>query len=89
METTQAICHAEGDEYNSGADVAIILQREIQGYMGHDQFAVGEGTFMRRFPIYLERDTNAAPNGLTRQIQYKLEPGEAGWILRPDRVVEF
>ena len=49
-----------------------------QGYMGHDQFAVGEGTFMRRFPIYLEGDTNAAPTGCTRQIQYKLEPGEAG-----------
>ena len=60
-----------------------------QGYMGHDQFAVGEGTFMRRFPIYLEGDTNAAPTGVTRQIQYKLEPGEAGWILRQDRVVEF
>jgi len=44
---------------------------------------------MRRFPIYLEDDTNAAPTGVTRQIQYKLEPGEAGWILRQDRVVEF
>jgi hypothetical protein len=60
-----------------------------QGYMGHDQFAVGEGTFVRRFPIYLEGDTNAAPTGLTRQIQYKLKPGEAGWILRQDRVIEF
>ncbi len=60
-----------------------------QGYMGHDEFAVGEGTFMRRFSIYLEGDTNAAPTGVTRQIQYKLEPGEAGWILRQDRVVEF
>lgn len=61
----------------------------VKGYMGHDEFAVGEGTFMRRFPVYLEGDTNAAATGGTRQLQYKLEPGEAGWILRQDRVVEF
>jgi hypothetical protein len=59
-----------------------------RGYMGHDQFAIGEGTFMRRFPVYMEGDTNAAPTGDTRQIQYKLEPGEASWILRQDRVVD-
>jgi hypothetical protein len=60
-----------------------------QGYMGHDEFAVGEGAFLRRFPIYKDGDTNAQPTGGTRQIQYKLEAGEAGWILRQDRVVEF
>lgn len=59
-----------------------------QGYMGHDQFAVGEGTFMRRFPVYLEGDSNAAPTGGTRQIQYKLEHGEAGWVLRQDRMAK-
>jgi hypothetical protein len=60
-----------------------------QGYMGHDEFAVGEGAFLRRFPIYKDGDPNAQPTGGTRQIQYKLEAGEAGWILRQDRVVEF
>ena len=60
-----------------------------KGYMGHDEFAVGEGTFLRRFPIYKDGDSNAQPTGGTRQIQYKLEAGEAGWILRQDRVVEF
>jgi len=60
-----------------------------QGYMGHDEFAVGEGTFLRRFPVYLDGDQNANPTGGTRQIQYKLEAGEAGWILRQDRIVEF
>jgi len=60
-----------------------------QGYMGHDEFAVGEGTLLRRFPIYRENDTNAEPTGGTRQIQYKLVAGEAGWILRPDRSVDF
>jgi len=24
-----------------------------------------------------------------RQLQYRLEPGEAGWILRVDKVVEY
>jgi hypothetical protein len=59
-----------------------------KGYMGHDTFAVGEGTFVRRFPVYREGDTNAAPTGGNRQIQYKLAAGEAGWVLRKDRIVE-
>ena len=61
----------------------------LTGYMGHDEFVVGEGTFVRRFPIYRDGDTNAESTGGTRQIQYKLEAGEAGWVLRQDRVVEF
>ena len=60
-----------------------------QGYMGHDEFVVGDGTFVRRFPIYRHGDNNAKPTGGTRQVQYKLESGEAGWVLRQDRVVEF
>jgi len=61
----------------------------LQGYMGHDEFFVGEGTFIRRFPVYRDGDNNAEPSGGTRQIQYMLEAGEAGWVLRQDRVVEF
>ena len=60
-----------------------------QGYMGHDEFAVGEGTFIRRFPVYREGDTNAQATGGARQIQYKLEAGETGWVLRQDRVLEL
>ena len=60
-----------------------------QGYMGHDEFAVVENTFVQRFPIYADGDTNSAPSGKTRQLQYKLEPGEAGWVLRLDRTVEY
>jgi hypothetical protein len=62
---------------------------EARGYMGHDEFAVVENTFVRRFPIYRDGDTNSAPSGGTRQIQYKLEAAEAGWVLRQDRVVEY
>lgn len=61
----------------------------MQGYMGHDEFAVGEGTLLRRFPVYREGDTNAQPTGGTRQIQYTLEAGEAGWVLRQDRVLDL
>jgi hypothetical protein len=60
-----------------------------KGYMGHDEFRVVENTLVQRFPVYKEGDTNAAPSGGTRQLQYKLEPGEAGWVLRVDKVVEY
>lgn len=59
------------------------------GYMGHDEFAVVENVLARRFPIYREDDSNSNPSGQTRQIQYKLTAGEAGWILRVDKVVEY
>jgi hypothetical protein len=51
-------------------------------YMGHDEFAVVEGTLVRRFPIYKAGDTNAKATGRLRQVNYKLKPGEAGWVLR-------
>lgn len=60
-----------------------------KGYMGHDEFAVVENRLVRRFPVYLAGDTNAEPSGGTRQIQYRLDAGEAGWILAVDRVVEY
>ena len=60
-----------------------------KGYMGHDEFRVVENTLVQRFPVYKDGDTNAAPTGGTRQLQYTLEPGEAGWVLRVDRIVEY
>lgn len=36
----------------------------------------------------IRKDTNAKPTGGMREIQYRLVPGEAGWILKVDRVVE-
>lgn len=48
-----------------------------QGYMGHDEFTIVETSLSRRFPIYLEGDTNSNPTGGTRQIQYKLVAGES------------
>ena len=60
-----------------------------RGYMGHDWFAVVEGTLVRRFPVYREGDPNSAPGGGVRQMQYKLKAGEAGWILKLDRTIDY
>jgi hypothetical protein len=60
-----------------------------KGYMGHDGFAVLENALGRRFPIYNEGDVNSQPTGKTRQLQYKLKAGEAGWVLAIDKVSEF
>jgi hypothetical protein len=60
-----------------------------KGYLGHDEFRVVENTLVRRFPVYADKDTNAQPTGGTRQVQYQLKAGEAGWILKPYRVVNF
>ena len=64
-----------------------------KGYMGHDQFAVGKGSLLRRFPLYHQADSNSKisgkPTGKTHQLQYKLKAGEAGWILRLDRSMDY
>lgn len=57
-----------------------------KGYMGHDEFQVVENTLVRRFPVYGGTDVNARPTGGTRQVRYKLKAGEAGWLLKPDRI---
>lgn len=60
-----------------------------EGFMGHDQYRVVENRLVRRYPLYNDADTNAAPTGKTRQLQYRLEAGEAGWILRLDRSIDY
>lgn len=57
-----------------------------EGYQGHDEFAVVENRLARRFPVYREGDSNATPTGGTRQLNYRLVAGEAGWLLRLDNV---
>ena len=63
--------------------------KALKGYMGHDEFAVIENSLARRFPLYKDGDTNGKPSGGMRQIQYKLKAGEAGWILKVQRIDEF
>lgn len=64
-------------------------KKDMQGYMGHDEFEVMENTLVRRYPVCKEGDSNADPTGGHRQFQYKLGRGEASWIFQIDRVVEF
>jgi hypothetical protein len=66
-----------------------LAEKDLAGYMGHDEFAVVEGSFVRRFPVYKAGDSNSSPTGGWRQFQYKLKAGEACWILRIKRVVSF
>ena len=64
-------------------------KKNTVGYRGGDEFAVVESNFVRRFPIYPEDKSIAAPTRRTRQLQYKLKAGEAGWILRIDKSFEY
>lgn len=59
-----------------------------KGYMGHDEFAVVERRLVRRFPVYRANDTNSAPSGGERRLQYKLTQGEATWRLEIGHVTE-
>lgn len=55
-------------------------KRAAKRYRGGDEFATVESTFVRRFPL---------SKGKTRQLQYKLRAGEAGWVLRLNRQLDF
>ncbi len=59
------------------------------GYRGHDEFSVVENTLVQRFPVYRTGDADDAPSGGMRQLQYKLKAGEASWVLRLDRIVNY
>jgi hypothetical protein len=63
--------------------------KTASGYQGEDSFAVVESTLVQRFPVYDSADAGAGRTGKMRQVQYKLVAGEAGWILREDKVTEF
>jgi hypothetical protein len=80
-----------GYAVNRGKSVTPITLPELSddpvasaGYQGHDEFALVEGTLVRRFPVLRSGDTNASPSGGRRQLHYRLIAGEAGWLLRLD-----
>lgn len=59
------------------------------GYRGHDEFAIVENSLSRRFPIFPEDEAKTQPTGKMRQLEYKLHPGEAGWVLKVEKSTEF
>ena len=62
---------------------------QSKGYRGGDEYAVVEGILGRRFPIYPDDQPESKPTGKVRQIQYKLHQGEATWLLKVGKVLEF
>lgn len=66
-----------------------LTPKEAKGYRGRDEFAVVEGILARRFPIFPDDNPASQPTNKIRQLQYKLKAGEAGWLLKVDKVIEF
>ena len=54
----------------------------FEGYMGHDSFFFQENKLARKFPIYLESDSNSNPTGGEKEISYLLLQGEASLQLK-------
>lgn len=85
-----------GYSVNNGKSISQIYFPDISenkeagvGYMGHDEFAVVETSLVQRFPIYKSGDSNSNPTGGTRQIQYKLQDGEASRLFVIDKISEY
>jgi len=85
-----------GYSVNDGKSMSRINLPEVaenpktnMGYMGHDEFAIVENTFVQRFPVYKPGDVNAKPTGGMRQIQYKLKNREASRQFVVDKIVEY
>lgn len=73
---------------NNGKSLSSIYLPKIEDdeklaseYVGHDEMEIVESCLCRRFRI---KDTE-----MTRQLQYKLVPGEAGWLLRLDKILKY
>lgn len=55
-------------------------KKAFENFEGNDEFRVVENSLVRRFPIKENK---------TKQIQYKLIPGEASWQLKVDKILEY
>lgn len=66
-----------------------LSEKDREGYMGHDEFAVVETTLARRFKLYRPGDANGAPTGGYRQLQYKLRQGPGGPRLALDKSISY
>lgn len=62
---------------------------QAQGHQGHDSFSVEGKRLVRRFPVYRPGDAQATPTGGQRALSYRLQAGEAGWLLVLDRAVDM
>lgn len=60
-----------------------------KGYRGHNEIALVENVIAQRFPVYKDADKDGKASGGMRQLQYKLKPGEAGWLLKLSKTIEY
>lgn len=65
------------------------VEGALEGYRGGDEFRVVENRVVQRWSVYKEGDAEGEPSGGTRQVQWKLEPGEATWTLVVDKVENY
>ncbi len=88
---SQTVHAYSANKKKSLSSIAIpeLTPREAKGYRGQDDFAILEGILARRFPIYPDDKTASKPTDKIRQLQYKLKAGEAGFLLKVDKVLEF
>lgn len=78
---------------NKGKSLSIIslpaaseIAEVKDSYRGGDEFAVLEARIGQRFPAV---GPDGKPTGKTKQIDWKLVPGEATWQLEVDKVSEY
>lgn len=83
-----------GYSVNKGKSMSLVALPSVsddpkisKGYMGHDHMKMAGDRFVLSFPIYKDSDTNANPTGGTREVRYQLAEGEAGRVLKVDKVV--
>lgn len=66
-----------------------LAEKTAQGYLGHDKYSPVDGMLIHTFPVFGKGGNMAVPTGLTRQLHYTLEPGEASWQLRVQKVFDY
>jgi len=65
------------------------VEGTTEGYRGGDELRVVENRLVQRWDVYKEGDEDGKPSGGTRQVQWRLEPGEATWTLVSDKVESY
>lgn len=65
------------------------VEGAMEGYRGGDEIRVVENRVVQRFSVYKEGDPDGEPSGGTRQVQWRLEPGEASWTMVVDKVENY
>ena len=66
-----------------------LTESQLQGFHGEDELALVENVLVWRFPLYQKQGEEWTQTGKTRQIQYKLQEGEAMRRFVEDKTIEY